>query len=958
MRRVSIPSLSKRTRFLLLIPFIIGTFFVGCSTEKHTGFNRAMQNLTAHYNILFDANQILDQKQADYDLTFVDSYNEILNVYQDTTTGPKSYTLDKDLQSAVDKANKIIGYKDQSHYIGDAYLVLGKANFLGGQYFNAGEYFNYVTEEFGKQKDLIEEAYTWKARTLMYLNKLPDAKLVLDTALQNINPKKNTTADVYATKLQYDINIQDYVDGEAMAKLAIQYCHTKNQRLRWTFILGQLQELNNHTADAFANYTKIAKSNAVFEMSFNADLNRIRIEDAQNGIKETRIQKLRSLLKNPNNKEFKDQIYYQIAQLYFSDKDITNAIKNYKLSISSSVKNQNQKGISYLRIADINFSIKADYVTAKKYYDSTLTTLPPNYPGYVIIQKKTNNLQLLTDRLKIISREDTLQMLTRLDEKTRRGKIDTMVLAHTAQMEADANSALAASKSSGNTSAGNLYNVPGSGNSTFYFYNSTAVSQGYQEFQRLWGSRKLEDDWRRSNRTSTVAANTAVSPTQGTLATAGPVAKSGESVVAASYRQQIVLNLPTTPDLLVQSNLRIYNALFDIANFYRDILDDKKEAINTYENILKRFPNNPNKPAIDYSLYRLYSELNDPKADAYKNDLLKSYPETAFAKVILDPEYSKKLDDKEAEFKAIYNQIYDLYANKKYIDVVSRVDEVMKQYPNNSLAAQLYYLRAVSAAHNEPVAAFVNDLQQIVKNYPNDQLITPLVKQHINYINANLVDMSARHNALLFSDTTAVPFAPLVENKKETPYRVPGRQFDFDNQVVDVRKPVKKVDTTKKEIAKTAVAKAPVTKADSVKAGAPVQAAVLTPAQKQPYNSKLFSKRDSTNYYFIINISNDNTNPASSRFSIGQFNRTNYDGRGITHQLMQVGDNNRLIYVGRFYSLEEVKAYARAIVPLLGEIMKIPKEKYSFFIITKQNLDKLADKKTLDSYFDYYQNNY
>jgi len=944
LRRVFKPSLSKRIKFLLLIPFIIGIFFVGCSTEKHTGFNRAMQNLTAHYNILFDANQILDQKQADYDLTFVDSYNEILNVYQDTTTGPKSYTLDKDLQSAVDKANKIIGYKDQSHYIGDAYLVLGKANFLGGQYFNAGEYFNYVTEEFGTEKDLVEEAYTWKARTLMYLNKLPDAKLVLDTALQNINPKRNTTADVYATKLQYDIDIQDYIDGEAMAKLAIQYCHTKNQRLRWTFILGQLQELNNHTADAYANYTKIAKSNAVFEMSFNADLNRIRIEDAQNGIKQSRIEKLRSLLKNPNNKEFKDQIYYQIAQLYFSDKDITNAIKNYKLSISSSIKNQNQKGISYLRIADINFNIKANYVTAKKYYDSTLTTLSPNYPGYLIIQKKTNNLQLLTDRLKIISREDTLQMLAGLDEKVRRAKIDTMVLAHTAQMEADANSALAASKANSNTGAGgNLYNTPGGGNSTFYFYNSNAVSQGYQEFQRLWGSRKLEDDWRRSNRSATVGANTAVSPTQGTLATAGPAAKSGESVAAASYRQQIVLNLPTTPDLLVQSNLRIYNALFDIANFYRDILDDKKEAINTYENILKRFPNTPNKPAIDYSLYRLYSELNDPKADAYKSDLLKNYPETAFAKVILDPEYSKKLDDKEAEFKALYNQIYDLYASRKYTDVVSRVDEVMKQYPNNSLAAQLYYLRAVSAAHNEPVAAFVNDLQQIVKNYPDDRLITPLVKQHINYINANLVDMSARHNALLYSDTTAVPFAPLVENKKETPYRVPGRHFDFDNQVADVRKPIKKLDTAKK--------------VDSVKR-APTQVAILTPAQKQPYNSKLFSKRDSTNYYFIINISNDNTNPASSRFSIGQFNRTNYDGRGITHQLMQVGDNNRLIYVGRFYSLEEVKAYARAIVPLLGEIMKIPKDKYSFFIVTKENLDKLADKKTLDSYFDYYQNNY
>ena len=970
MRQVFTPSLSKQIKFLLLIPLAIGLYLAGCNTEKHTGFNRNMQNLTAHYNILFDANQILDQKQADYQLSFVDSYNELLNVYQDTTT--RANSLDKDLQSAVDKGNKIIGYKDQSHYVGDAYFVLGEANFLGSQYFNANEYFNYVTESFRDKKDLVEEAMVWKARTLMYLHKLPAARLVIDTALDSLNVKKRIAPDVYATKLQYDIDVQDYTGGEAMAKLAIQYCHTTNQRLRWTFILAQLEELNNQNADAYANYTKIARSNAVFEMSFNADLNRIRMEDAQNGVKISRIDKLKSLIKNPNNKEFKDQIYYQIAQLYFADKDINNAIKNYKLSIATSIKNQNQKGISYLRIADINFNIKANYVVAKKYYDSTLTTLSPNYPGYALIQKKTNNLQLLTDRLKIISREDTLQMLAKLDDKSRHAEIDTMVLQHTQQMETDAKNA-AASKSNGNIGGGNLYSSPGGGNSNFYFYNSTAVSQGYQEFKRLWGDRKQEDDWRRSNRNSTTAASTPVNPNQGTLVTSGgPAVKSTESVSAANYRQQIVANIPNTPDRLAQSNLRIYNALFDIANFYRDILDDKKEAINTYENILKRFPNNPNKPAIDYSLYRLYSELNSDQADKYKNDLLKNYAETAFAKVILDPEYSKKMDDKESEFKAIYNQIYDLYAKRSYTDVIARVDEVMKQYPNNSLAAQLYYLRAISAGHNESTQQFKNDLEQIVKNYPNDKLIVPLVKQHIDYINANLVDMSGRHNALLYSDTTAVPFAPMVENKKETPYRVPGRHYFSD--VPDVRKPVKKADSVKTPSHAKLAINIPLTKKDSIAAAsihgalpltktdsiitAPTQVAVTALPKKQPYNSKMFSKRDSTDYYFVVNIDNDNTNLASSRFGIGQFNRANFDNKGITHQLMQVGNNNRFIYVGRFNSLNDVKTYARAIVPLLPEIMKIAKEKYTFLIITKANLDKLVDKKTIDSYVDYYQNNY
>jgi len=912
----------------------------GCSFQNKSGFNRSMQNLTAHYNIIFNANQILQQKQDDYALAFIDSYSEILNVYQDTTA-TKTTGLDKQLQLAVDKANKIISLKDQSHYIGDAYLILGKANYLGGNYFDASEYFSYDIRSFSKETDLVQEALVWKARTLLYLNQPAQAKLVLDTALQNINPKKSITADVYATKLQYDINVQDYTDGETMAKQAVHYCSSTKQKLRWIFILAQLQELNHKNDDAQANYDRIAGSNANFEMAFNAQLNRIRIEDTRNGVKISRMDRLKSLLKNPNNKEFKDQIYYQIGQIYYADKDINNAIKNYKLSIRNSQKNQNQKGLSYLRIADIDFSDRADYINAKKYYDSTLTTLSPNYPGYALIQKKTNNLQLLTDRLQTISREDTLQMLALLDVKTRQAEIDSMVEREILQQQAATSTANANAKNASNTASGTVFNTPGGSN--FYFYNSNAVSQGYTDFKRLWGNRKLEDNWRRSNRNAAdLVTNLNTPQNTGPAINADPFAKGKNSVTAANYRQQIVQNLPLTPELLARSNLRIFNAYFDIANFYRDILDDKKDAIATYLTILKRFPNNPNQAAVYYSLYRLYTELGDAKADIYRDKLLKDYPETAFAKVILDPDYSKKMGDKDAQFNTLYNQIYDLFAHRKYTDVITRVNTVQQQYPDNKYSAQLLYLRAMAAGHQEPVAQFKNDLVQIATTYPNDKLIIPLVNKHLDYIKANLVDMSGRHNAIADGDTTELLFTPPIENQKQTPYRKPGN-YSLFSQTADVRKPEKKKDQVKKDSAKTTATQ---------------QAAVNKPAVSNAALLSMFSMRDSTDYYFIINIANDNTNLASSRFGIGQFNRSNDKYNAITHQIMEVGDNNRLIFVGRFNSMGAVKAYARAIIPVMPEIMKIPKDKYSFFIITKENLDKLAGKKTLDSYIEYYQNNY
>jgi hypothetical protein len=947
LRQIPSKFVLKQITFLLFVTIMAGFLLTGCSLEKKTRLNRSLQNLTAHYNILFDANQLLDQKQADYALAFIDSYNEILNVYPDTAA-TKSPAMDKSLAAAVDKGNKIINLKEQSHYIGDAYLVLGKANYLAGNYFDAVEYCSYVIRTFAGQTYLTQQALVWKARSLLYINQLPQARLVIDSAMQNIDPKKLKSSfadDVYATTLQYDINVQDYTGAEAMDLQAIQFCHNKNERLRWTFILAQLQELNHENDKALVNYARIAKSNVQFEMAFNAQLNRIRIEDNRNGVKTSRVARLRSLAKNPNNKEFQDQIYYQIAQLYLADKEYDNAIKNYKLSVRRSVKNQNQKGLSYLRIADINFNNKADYVNAKKYYDSTLTTLSPNYPGYQIIQKKTNNLQLLTDRLQIIAREDTLQMLAALDDKTRQTRIDTMVK-HEMMLEAAQAAESKASKSSPLTTGGDVF--AGAKQNSFYFYNPAAVSQGLSDFKKVWGDRKLEDDWRRSNKTQT-AINPNVNVTSKALANGAdaikdqPV-KSKVSATAQLYHDQLVQDLPLTPPLLAQSNLRMFNAYFDIANFYRDILGDSQGAIDTYELLLKRFPDNPNKPAIYYSLYRLYTVTKNPKADEYKDLLLKNYADTPFAKIIIDPDFSKKLNDKDAEMTAIYNDVYGLYAQRKYDRVIARVDSLMAQYPGNVYASQLGYLRTIAAGHQEPVLSFKEDLQQLLVKYPNDKLITPLINQHLNYINANLVDMSSRHFALLNTDPNEVPFTPPVENQKLTPYRKPGYHGYFAT-VPDVRAPVKKLD--------------------SVKAAAPVVAAKTLPVPDAPkqvdntyVNTYKFSLRDSTDYFFVINISNDNTNLASSRFGIGQFNRANYEGKNISHQLMQAGFDNRLIFVGRFRSLAEVKAYARAIIPLMPEIMKIPQDKYSFFIITNENLNKLADKKTLDSYLGYYQNNY
>ncbi|HEY0244435.1 MAG TPA: tetratricopeptide repeat protein [Mucilaginibacter sp.] len=898
-----------------------------------------MQNLTAHYNILFNANELLRQKQESYALNFIDSYGALLNVYQDTT--PHTTAIDKDLDAVISKANLIINEKEQSHYVGDAYLVLGKAHYLSGNYFNAAEFFSYVMRSFPNETNLVQEAAVWKTRSLLYINNLREAKLTLDTAFQNINLTARTTADVYAAKLQYDIYTQNYTDAEDMAKKAVYYCNNRKQRLRWTFILGQLQELNHKSSEAIITYNRLAKSNASFEMAFNANLNAIRIEDERNGTKTSRADRLLSLLKNPNNKDFTDQIYYQIAEIYLLNNDINNALKNYKLSVRTSKFNQNQKGLSYLRIADIEFKNKADYAIAKKYYDSTLINLSPNYPGYITIKKKSDNLNLLSDKLQLIAREDTLQMLTHLDEKARAARIDIMVANQSLQQQSLATvNANSLANAISNSPQNPVVSVPNGSN--FYFYNATAISQGFADFKRRWGNRKLEDNWRRSNRlnTNTTANGAVVAPNADLDALPIDKRRSVNDAEASTYRQQLIQNLPLTPQLLAESNTRIYNAYLDIANFYRDILDDKNEAIATYLLLLNRFPNDPNKASVYYNLYRLYSEIDRAKSNDYKNRVLNEYPQTAFARVILDPDYGRHLDDRDAIFNAAYNQVYNLYAQKKYAQAISRIDELLKEYPVNNLIAQLYYLRAIAAGHQEKLEPFQSDLKQIAENYPADGLITPLVKQHLAYIDANKLELAAQPYAIMDNDTTGILFIPPIVYQQQTAYRRTVKQ-ETEPQKVETRIP------EKKEQAKPA--------AEPVKNEPVVAVPKGAPKKEAPI---LFSTRDSTNYLFVVNVSISTTDLSSSRFGIGQFNRTNYPPNAIKHQLKDVGPDNQLIYVGRFNTLADVKAYARGIVPLLPEIMKVPKDKYSFFIITQENLDKLADKKILDSYYEYYQKTY
>lgn len=108
----------------------------------------------------------------------------------------------------------------------------------------------------------------------------------------------------------------------------------------------------------------------------------------------------------------------------------------------------------------------------------------------------------------------------------------------------------------------------------------------------------------------------------------------------------------------------------------------------------------------------------------------------------------------------------------------------------------------------------------------------------------------------------------------------------------------------------------------------------------------------------MIKVANGEVNLSSSRFGIGQFNRANFEPGTIKHLLLELDAETQLIYVGEFDGREAAKSYYSDILPLINDIMKIPTEEYSLFIITKANFEEIKDKNTLNQYLEFYQKNY
>ncbi len=929
-----------------------------CSSQKNTLSNRALQNLSAKYNYIYNSNILLNSYQEELYKNNKDNYKDFLAVYisPNAIDYLNSSLIVGELEDIANKAKSIITEKKLSNYTDEAYILLGKTNFYSGNYFNAVAYFDYTAKTFKNTKKTYLTALNWKARSLIKMNDSISAIKVLDTIKTYIESAKANRTDPLVTLAQMSIYKHKYKEAISYLKRAIKETNQAQSRIRWNYILAQLYEYEKEYKLSLINYTKVENSNAPFEMYFNAKLSKIRINDLLKDGASNRREQLIKLLKDDKNLDYNDQIYYEVAEDYYTDNNFDKALIYYQLSAQKSTINQFQKGLTYLKIAELNFKDLRDYTNAKLYYDSANSTLPNNYPNYEAIVKKGQNLEFLTERYQLISKEDTLQSIAKLNEQERFKRIDLMFEAkkEITPININTNGKLIDNETINSTSKQN--------NGTFYFNNIGTISIGFSDFKKKWGNRTLADNWRQSVKSSSQInqqnQNNALNNTSDTANNTVAHLETGKEELIKKYAAL----LPLTLEKLTKSNQLIINAYFEIAGFYQQVLNDQQEAIKIYELLLELYPQNNHLETIYYSLYLNYKSINETKANNYKNIVLNKYPNSIFAKTILDPNFSLKENALEVELNKLYNKTFETYVEKDFLKIINSVEEINQRFPNNNLQAQYDYLKAISIGRTQNVDNLLTAFNKIITQYPDDILINPLVKTHIAYINANLKSFKERKIALLDFDSLEPPFI-----EKQVVNSIVKDVFTIKTDTVKENKLNEKAINTASTKLNNII---PEKKIDIKNEKLSSELAIIKPTRNtkeiidtlknktiQTGVNNIFSLAESKTYFYVIAIADASLNVSSSRFGIGQFNRVNFASENLKHQLIELVEE-QLIYVGNFSTLQEVKLYSGGISAILPKIMKIPSATYMSFYISKENFNKLKDKETLTKYLEFFKNNY
>ena len=697
----------------ILLFFLLSIIVAGCSRKKDKFLNKNFHSLTTKYNFLFNGNNLYTEGLTDLENDVKENFWGLLPIEKfkyyeiDDKERETNFTRSEEKATlAIQKHSMNVDGKERNPIMDQAYFLLGKSRYFDNRFIPAMEAFNYILFKYPSSK-YINLVKIWKEKINIRLDQnkyaIDNLKEILEE--NNLLIEERSLANSYLA--QAFINI-DQIDSAAyyLNRSNIQYNNLKNNP-RKTFLLAQLFQEMSIKDTAHDLYSEIIKLHRKTPRKFyiQSFIKRSTISDSI----DNSILELKELTENFENNDFTDIIYHQIAMLNLKKNDfdliLTDSLKilndslaalNFNKSLRSNPNDQRLIAKNYNELAELNFRNK-EYLQAGLYYDSTLSELDGKSRQFRKIKRKRDNLNDLIFYESIAKELDSIINLINMSDEKRRVFFGVYV----DQLKARVSKA---KKNNDNFGSSNtITSTMDSESALFYFYNTTAVAYGKNDFKNRWGNRRLEDNWRWSNSNVNIDNNN----TEGQENILNK-----DSIFSADYYISLI---PNDPIMIDSINNRRNDAYFRLGAIYKDQFDEYQISNEKLFGLLSNDPYENLLPPSKYFIYKNFISLDSLiKAEEFKEDIIVNHRDSKYADILLDP---SSISYEKQNSNEIYEQLYLDFTNQKYIQVISECDKYILDFSTEAIVAKFEFLKALAIARVFGFKEYKKALTFIKLNY-------------------------------------------------------------------------------------------------------------------------------------------------------------------------------------------------------------------------------------------------
>lgn len=759
-----------RTYKAIILSAIALLMAAGCSTKKNTANTRWWHSFNARYNTYYNGSLAYIDGSLEKENGNKDNFTEMIPLY--AVGNKSSRELGKsNFDRAIEKSEKAIklhsikrrpewnksrrktakdiewlNRKEYNPFLWKAWLLMGKSQFQKGEFSEAAATFSYMSRLYATQPAINGIARAWLAKCYTELDWLYDAEDVITKMRRDTMHYKAveewdyTYADYYAHSKQY---------SEAVKYLAKVIKHEKRrkQKAREWFLMGQMQSALGNKEAAYKAYSKVIRQNPPYEVEFNARI--AQTEVMAGGRSKQMIKKLRRMARSDKNKDYLDQVYYAIGNIYLAERDTMNAISAYERGNKEATRSGIEKGVLLLKLGDLYWA-KEKYSDAQRCYGEAIGLLDKERPDYAELSKRSKVLDELVPYTDAVHLQDSLQELAKMPEAERNAAIDRVIEAlkkkeeeeKRAAQEAAVEQQLQQQGAMGNQMVNNRRPVTQQQSSgVWYFYNQLAVNQGKAAFMKQWGKRQNVDNWQRINQTVVNLAGTDNGTTEAadSLATTGgggteaptETAQNGEAPAEAAdsaasdphTREYYLAQIPFTDEQKIESDNIIKDGLFNSGVIFKDKLDNLKLSEKTLVRLTSQYQDYEKNDEAWYHLFLLYSRLgNKTMADNCLNQLKTQFPNSNWTTLLSDPYFIENAKFGVHIEDSIYAATYEAFKADRFGEVKANAKISEERFPLGANRPKFIFIEGLSLLNDGDANGCVDNMKKVVEEYPKSEV--------------------------------------------------------------------------------------------------------------------------------------------------------------------------------------------------------------------------------------------